>query len=69
MSLLDPNNPTTMGPEKWNTAEAQENDYKMAIMNLFKDFKKIWINALMMSMKTITNTIKNESSSRYGNRI
>lgn len=40
MSLLDPNNPTTMGPEKWNTAEAQENVLKIVFMNMLEVHKE-----------------------------
>lgn len=35
--------------------------YKIAIMNLFKYFKNIWINALIKFMKTITNSIQMEA--------
>lgn len=61
MLSLEASNPIIVGTEKWNTAEVQENDYKIAIMNLFKYFKNIWINALIKFMKTITNSIQMEA--------
>lgn len=40
MSALDPCNPTTVGPEKCNTAELQNKDFKIAVMSMFKDLKE-----------------------------
>lgn len=41
MSLSEPSNPTTVGPEKFNIANTQDTDFKITIMNIFKDFKSI----------------------------
>lgn len=34
------NHLTTADPEKYTIAEAQDKDFKMAIMNMFKDLKE-----------------------------
>lgn len=39
MSLLEPSNPTALGPEKCNVAEAQDKDLKLALMNMVEDLK------------------------------
>lgn len=33
-------NPTALGPERCNTAEAQDKDCKIAATNMFKDLKE-----------------------------
>lgn len=40
-------NPIAIGPEKSNLAEAQDNDFKIAIMNMFKTLEGILVNALI----------------------
>lgn len=53
MSSLMSGNLTTTGPKYSNTAEAQDKDFKTAIMNIIKDLKED-MNLLIKSMKTQT---------------
>lgn len=53
MSSLESRNPTTTGPKYSNTAEAQDKDFKTAIMNIIKDLKED-THLLIKSMKTQT---------------
>lgn len=39
MHPAEPTNPTRVGPRKFNIAESQDKDFKIAIMNVFKDLK------------------------------
>ena len=41
MSPLEPSNPTTAGLEKGNIGKAQDKDFRIANMNMFKDLKRI----------------------------
>lgn len=41
MSPSEASNPIAVGPEKCNVATAQDKDFKMTIMNIFKDLKRI----------------------------
>lgn len=36
----EPRNPITVGPERCNTAEAQDRDFKITIRNMVKDLKE-----------------------------
>lgn len=36
----EPGNHMKAGPEKFNTAAAQDKDFKIVIMNMFQDFQK-----------------------------
>lgn len=49
MSPLEPGNCTIVGSEKWNITDAQEKDFKTAIMNMFKDLKQDMNESLMKS--------------------
>lgn len=40
MSPLECNNLSTVGPETWKTAEAKDEDFKRAIMNILEDLKE-----------------------------
>lgn len=40
MPLPEPNSSTTVGPEKCNVAESQYKDFKLTILNMFKDLKE-----------------------------
>jgi hypothetical protein len=40
MSPLEPNNPTTVGPETWKAAEAKDKGFKRAFMNILEDLKE-----------------------------
>lgn len=40
MSPLEASNPITVDPEKCNVADAQDKDFRIAIMNMFKLLKK-----------------------------
>ena len=40
MPLLETNNPITVGPKKCYKAKAQDKDFKVAIVNIFKDLKE-----------------------------
>lgn len=53
MSLMEPSNPTALGPEKYNVAEAQDKDLKLALMNMVKDLKS-QISPVKKFMKTQT---------------
>jgi hypothetical protein len=37
MSPSEPSNPTTVGPEKYNTAETQNKDFKIAFNEYVRD--------------------------------
>lgn len=69
MSLMEPSNPTALGPEKYNVAEAQDKDLKLALMNMVKDLKS-QISPVKKFMKTQTvegnerNSLRFESGSR-----
>lgn len=43
---LEPNSPTTPGPEKCNTAKAQDNDFNRAIMNMNRDLNTDMKNSI-----------------------
>lgn len=40
MPLLETNNPITVSPKKCYKAKAQDKDFKVAIVNIFKDLKE-----------------------------
>lgn len=40
MPLLETNNPITVGSKKFYKAKAQDKDFKVAIVNIFKDLKE-----------------------------
>lgn len=40
MPPLEPSNPTTVSPEKCNVAETQDKDFKIVIMNMYKEHKE-----------------------------
>lgn len=40
ISPPEPSSLTTVGPEKYSTAEAHGKDFKIAIMSLFRDLKE-----------------------------
>jgi hypothetical protein len=44
MSPPDPSNHTAVDPEKLNTAEAQNKDFKIAAVDMLKDLKEILIS-------------------------
>lgn len=49
ISPLEPNNTTTIGPEKWGKAEVQYKDFKIAFMNILEVLKEdmsIFINEI-----------------------
>jgi hypothetical protein len=46
MSSPEMNNPIILSPEKSSLAEAQDRDFKMASMNMSKDFKEDMKNCL-----------------------
>lgn len=54
MSPLEFSSPAAISPQKYNTAEAQGKDFKIAIMNMFKILKENRIFQLIKSMKTQT---------------
>lgn len=57
MSLQELSYTATVGPEKCNTAEAQDKDFKMAFLDiLFIPLKRIGINPSMKSVSTQTNS-------------
>lgn len=69
MPLPEGSNHTVTGPEKSNLAEAQDKDFKVSIMNMFKDLKEDTNNALMKTIKTQTAEKHTENSSRREGRI
>lgn len=40
MSPLNPRNTTTVGPEKYNIAEAENKDFRRAFTNMLQAFKE-----------------------------
>ena len=40
MCPLESSNPTIVGPEKCNVAEAQDKDFKVPTINMFKDLEE-----------------------------
>jgi hypothetical protein len=51
MSPSEASNPIAGDTEKCNIALAQDNNFKMTIMNIFKGLKRILISPLMKSIK------------------
>lgn len=45
-------NPVTASPERCNRTRAQGEDSKIAILNMFINLKRIWMNHLVMTEKT-----------------
>ena len=58
MSPLEINNPTTVDPEKCNTAEAQDKGFKTALM--LEVPKRTWINLLMKYKKKKNQAVERE---------
>lgn len=40
ISLLEPSNPTKLSPKKCSLTEAQDKDFKIAVINMIKDHKR-----------------------------
>lgn len=49
-------NPATAGPEKYRVAEAQDKDFKIAIINVHKDLKEEMNKSLSKACETLTVT-------------
>lgn len=56
MSLPEPNNTMTIGPEKDNTAKSKDKNSKITITNMFKDLKRLLIHPLIKCRKTQTKS-------------
>lgn len=56
-------NPATAGPEKYSVAEAQDKDFKIAIMNVCKDLKEEMNKSLNKACETLTNRDMNDENS------
>jgi hypothetical protein len=52
MSSLGPSNISIVGPANCNITEAQDHDFYLVIINIFKGLKeRIWVNPLTKSME------------------
>jgi hypothetical protein len=49
----EPSNRITEEPEKDNIAEAQDKDFKMAVMNMFRDLREVVNKFFKEAMKTL----------------
>lgn len=59
-------NTTVTGPEKSSLAKSQDKDYKIAIMNMFKDFKKDMNKSLNeVCANTTSGRMKYENNLRH----
>ena len=56
MSPLEPSNILQQALKKYNIAEAQDNDFKIAKMNMFKDLKEDFNKSLNEFCDNTTNS-------------